>query len=190
MHAERKPEEPYHGDVVVTVKFPEEYVPATDPELGIVSFAPTVNTLGVLAPAFRVVKVPTVMLTPPAAMVGEPDTVPDHAQLPLLQLTLKVPGLPTFVLARMTPPVAVRKPLVPIVMVQLAHDGSTAKVPKSSICAVAVTVVVFCAPCTPSGASNSAASGPSKRRPGVKPGHRTDCPKFVFDITLCWISYS
>ena len=109
-------------------------MPGVDPEFGISNLPPTDTVLGVLGSAFTTVKLSTDMVTPlPAAIVVENEmTVAEYGQLPLLQATLKTPALPTFVFDRITPPLAVRVRLVPIVMEQLEHDGSTENVPKSS----------------------------------------------------------
>jgi hypothetical protein len=121
-------------------------VPTAEPEFGIVSFAPTDSTLGVVAGLFAEVNVPTVMLTPPAAMVTDDPGVAVYEQPTLLHPTLNLATLPTFLLDRTIPAEAVRAPAALMVIVQLLHVGKTTKVPKSSVW-VELTVVALAAPC-------------------------------------------
>jgi hypothetical protein len=164
-------------------------VPAVEPDVNIVSLAPTDSVLVVLVGLFEKVKVPTVMFTPPAAMVADPATVGVYAQLPLLQVTVNLPGLPTLLLDRTTPAEAVRAPAALIVILQLLHVGKTAKVPKSTLW-VDAGVATLAAACAAWGVSNNAKISPGHIWNQVEPGHQLFRADRVFDIACDQISYS
>jgi hypothetical protein len=165
----------------VTIKVGEVYVPTAPPDVGIVSLPPTDSILGVVAELFELVKVPTVILTPPAAMLTDVVIVTVYVHEALLQPTLNWAGLPLLLLDRTMPGVAVRVPSGFMVILQLTHDGKTTKVPKSKFWAGA-TVILSAAACAACGASSKASIGARHICKEMGPGPHFFCVRVVLDM--------